>query len=59
MIVFGQDTILALKDHFKRRLVESDLLGERWQANDLIFPSYIGTPLDQSNLNRQYKNLLR
>ena len=59
MIVLGPGTILALKKHFKRQLVEREFVGERWQDNDLIFPSSIGTPLDQSNLNRQYKNSLR
>jgi len=59
MIVLGPDTILSLKEHFKRQLDEREFKGEKWQDNDLIFPSSIGTPLDQSNLNRQYKQLLR
>jgi len=59
MIVLGPDTILFLKEHYKRQLVEREFKGEQWQDNDLIFPSSIGTPLDQSNLNRQYKQLLR
>jgi len=58
MILLGQDTILSLKQHFKRQSIEKEFMGEKWQDNDLIFPSSIGSPLDQSNLNRDYKYLL-
>jgi integrase len=59
MILLGSDTILYLKEHFKRQLIEREFQGEKWQDNDLIFPSSTGTPLDQSNLNRYYKQLLQ
>ncbi len=59
MIVLGPDTIMYLKEHLKRQMVEREFKGAKWQDNNLIFPSSIGTPLDQSNLNRQYKQLLR
>ena len=59
MILLGPDTILSLKEHFNRQLIEREFKGEKWQDNDLIFPSSIGTPLDQSNLNRDYKHLLK
>jgi integrase len=59
MIILGSDTISALKDHQKRQWVEREFKGEKWQDHDLIFPSSIGTPLSQSNLNRDYKQLLK
>ena len=58
MIVLGSDTISTLKEHRKRQWVEIEFKGEKWQNHDLIFPSSIGTPLSQSNLNRDYKQLL-
>ena len=32
---------------------------ESWEENDLIFPSRLGAPMDQSNLSRSYKSLIR
>ena len=32
---------------------------DRWQENDLIFPSTLGTPLDPRNLYRQFKKALQ
>ncbi|HOR18822.1 MAG TPA: tyrosine-type recombinase/integrase [Brevefilum sp.] len=58
MIILGSDTILALKDHQKRQWVEREFMRGKWKDHDLIFPSSIGTPLSQSNLSRDYKQLL-
>lgn len=33
--------------------------GDRWQENDLIFPSTLGTPLDPRNLFRDFKAILK
>ena len=33
-------------------------IGERWQENDLMFPSSIGTPMDPHNLIHRFKQLL-
>lgn len=59
MIILGSDTISSKKDHQKRQWVEREFKGEKWQDQDLIFPSSIGTPLSQSNLSRDYKQLLK
>jgi integrase len=59
MIILGSDTISALKDHQKRQWVDREFKGDKWQDYDLIFPSSIGTPLSQSNHNREFKQLLK
>ncbi|HHY33350.1 MAG TPA: site-specific integrase [Firmicutes bacterium] len=40
----------ALKEHRKRQAAERLKLGEVWQAQDLVFPSEIGTPANPSNI---------
>ena len=33
--------------------------GARWQENDLVFPTTIGTPLDYKRVTKEFKHLLR
>lgn len=35
------------------------VVGEKWEENDLIFPSKLGTPLHHANMFREYKELLK
>lgn len=50
--------VAQLREHRARQEADREAAGERWVAWDLVFPSTIGTPLDQRNLTRQYKALL-
>ena len=59
MITLGSDTIASLKAHSSRQYAERVFAGDKWQENDLIFPSTIGTPLEPRNLFREFKDLLR
>jgi integrase len=59
MIMLGSDTIASLKAHSSRQHAERVFAGDKWQENDLIFPSTIGTPLEPRNLFREFKDLLR
>jgi integrase len=34
-------------------------MGTRWQENDLVFTSSMGTPLDQRNMQRDFDKLLQ
>jgi integrase len=56
LIQFGNETLRQLSAHRKRQ--DHERLQKGWQENDLIFPSSIGTPLDQRNLIRDFKALL-
>lgn len=58
VITLGQATLERLREHKKKQYQEKILTGEKWQDNDLIFPSPIGTPLDQSNVTKVYKECL-
>ncbi|HEY9078078.1 MAG TPA: site-specific integrase [Anaerolineaceae bacterium] len=57
MIQFGQETLKLLAAHLKRQDLERKVEG--WRENDLIFPSTIGTPLEQRNFYREFKELLK
>jgi integrase len=57
LIQFGSETLKLLSNQRKRLDIERQ--SKDWQDNDLIFPSVIGTPLDQRNLLREFKELLK
>lgn len=58
VIVLSTTLIEKLKDHIALQDQEIHRAGVRWQENDLIFPSVIGTPLDHRNLFRDFKIIL-
>jgi len=58
-ILLGNRTFEKLREHYNRQLVERRKMGDRWQENNLIFPSSVGTPLDQYNLYHNFKGLLQ
>jgi integrase len=49
-------TVAALKAHRKRQLEEMMRKAGLWQDYGLVFPSSVGTPKSQRNLNREFKN---
>jgi integrase len=57
-IKIGKLSLEKLKEHRIRQDLEKMEI-ELWQENDLIFPSQIGTPMNQSNLLRSFKSLIR
>jgi integrase len=57
-IVLGEKTIEKMREHLNRQEDERIKVGDKWENNNLIFPSTIGTPLDQFNLYRSFKGLL-
>jgi integrase len=59
LVILGIETIQKLRMHYDLQLQDRQGLGERWQENDLIFPSTLGTPWDQRNLHRCYKGFLK
>jgi integrase len=58
IIVLGPATIEKLREHIKLQLLEREFAGDKWQENDLIFPSLVGTPIDNRNIQRYFKQLL-
>jgi integrase len=58
-IRLGQNVLQALRGHKERQIVEKAVAGNYWQDLDLVFPSTRGTPMDQSNLLKDYYNTLK
>ena len=54
----GEGTIQALREQGEFQKLQKECAGHRWQENDLIFPSKIGTPLNPSNLRLDFNRVL-
>jgi integrase len=52
--------VTSLRKHRKEQLTEQLLAGPRWKGGEwgLVFCTTIGTPLDQSNVTKRYRELL-
>jgi integrase len=59
VIVLGAYTLAKLREHNNKQQLARQFAGERWQENDLIFSSTVGTPLDLRNVVREYKDILK
>jgi integrase len=59
VVVLGPTMIGKLRTHQERQELEEIVAGGRWQENDLMFPSTIGTPMEARNLARSFKALLK
>ena len=59
IIILGKRTLEKLRNHWSNQLEEKRFAGDHWKENDLIFTSTIGTPINQSNLYKSFKNLLK
>ena len=57
-VLLGPTVIELLKIHLVNQEDERKKAGARWQENGLIFPTPIGTPKNQSNLYREFKEFL-
>jgi integrase len=58
-ITLPTEAVAALRAHRLSQNEERLRLGPSWQDGDLVFPSTIGTPLDQRNVIRLFKGALR
>ncbi len=57
-IVLGQQTIQSLQTHWEQQQQEKAFQATRWQEEDIIFPSTIGTPMNRDNLRKRFKKVL-
>jgi integrase len=57
-IDLGSVSTEVLRTHHRNQYLES-VSQPGWNAEDLIFPSKAGKPMDPGNLRRMYKNLLK
>jgi integrase len=51
--------VSELEAQMASQTTSRQLAGQRWIENDLVFPSSIGTPLEASNVRREWKVFLR
>jgi integrase len=59
-IRLGPGLLQGLHTHFNQDLPRAKALaGERWQFNDLIFPSSVGTPRNGYNVSKEFKRLIK
>lgn len=58
-ITLSPATIAALKLHRKHQLEERMAKAGLWEDHGLVFPSSVGTPKSQRNLNREFKNAIK
>lgn len=58
-ITIGADLVGLLREHYRAQQEYKLKLGTRWQENDVLFPSSVGTPLDQRNIQRDFDKLLQ
>lgn len=49
----------ALKLHRERQDVAKEAADDRWQDNDLVFASKVGTELDAHNVRRSFRAILK
>ena len=57
-IKLGEGTLQALRIHYEIQKALIDKAKERWQNYGLIFPSSVGTPLEPSNLRRDFNRII-
>jgi integrase len=57
-IKLGDEILQLLRAHKKHQEAQKVVAGELWMENCLIFPSSRGTPLNQSNLRKEFLKIL-
>jgi integrase len=58
-IKLGQGILEKLASHQSQQELLKAAMGDRWQENELMFPSSIGTPLDSFRVSHEFKKLLK
>jgi integrase len=53
-----QRCVDVLRDHQERQVQIRQAAGDRWQDNDLVFPSQVGTPADASHVRRSFRKVV-
>ena len=58
-IKVGSSTLKYLEAHRSQQAIQKTLAEGRWQENNLIFPTTIGTPLDCRRLTKEFRRPLK
>lgn len=57
-LALPQRCVDALHDHQERQARIRQVAGNKWQDNDLVFPSLVGTPSDASHIRRSFRKVV-
>jgi integrase len=57
-IRLGEKALQVLREHQERQQLEIQAAGSRWKLMNMVFPSSVGTPLNESNLMKEYRRIL-
>ena len=57
-IVLSDEMIEKLRKHLDTQDMARSFAEDRWKENDLIFSTYIGTPIDRNDLFKKFKEFL-
>jgi integrase len=58
-ILIGADLVEQLRAQKQAQDSHKLRMGSRWQEYDLVFPSSVGTPLEQRNMMRDFDGMLK
>ena len=58
LIQVGEETMTVLDQQKQQIVTMQAVAGARWQEYNLVFPSSVGTPQNQSNLLKQFAHVL-
>jgi integrase len=59
VITVGEQTVEVLRNHQHVVELKRVLANKRWKENGLVFPSSIGTPMNPSNLLKDFSDMLK
>jgi integrase len=59
VIIVGSVVLEKLRKHLNQQQLVRQFAGDRWQDNDLVFPSSIGTPMEWRNMVWDIKGTLQ
>jgi integrase len=59
MIVLSTATVAKIHEQLDHLQQERNVAGNKWQEYDLMFPSTFGTPMDPSNMYKDFKGTLK
>jgi integrase len=57
IILLGETTLIQLREQ-KNRINEESKNCDKWREQDLIFPSSVGTPFEQSHVHKDFAKVL-
>jgi integrase len=57
-LALPQRCVDALRDHRRHQAEIRQAAGSKWQDNDLVFPSQVGTPSDASHIRRSFRRVV-